>query len=641
MRGHQGHLRRWQGVWTTDPITSQRHFFSPGSASSFQNALHSFIVSSLQISPPRFHMQPHGASRYWAGPTLSRITMADEFTLASDIDDHVQLSRAQEVYFLALFWQGYHCTIPILNEADFREHYEGLWSSGASATSRKASPLVDIVLALCMQYGMTFMPRSTRAQTAANHFDTDDPTVAGRALYHRCQILLASRAETPSMTTAQCQIFSSVYLRNASFVNMSHNALASAIRTAHILGYHQETSNDCSRAQRELHRRLWWVIYTLESIICMDLGRPWLTQMSHVGCALPADDQEIAMLSGPSFVSQTEGFSWLSYHIQHTKLVLAARAVHVAFEEKATQMLRDSGQDTLPGDSKSLEALASYLLSNLACLRAWAEDIPNALRLGRRDGGIPFSTDRSKVHVNTETPEWHQRQQLLLELAYHHVMMGLFRPFITFAQRDTSSTPLSNSNNISCLNHAIAITNVLAQITTSTDILNGWHEAYRCQWSATLTMVGFIFGNPVCPPTPTARRTISTAIEVLESFHQNFAIASSAAIIARDLAAKVDTFLDRLRASSTPTSQRPPWAGNTAIADSTNDLILFHDATSKDQPKNHSDNDIYQLDTDGDLGMNQTLLSAGPGQDFSMDALNGVDWSFTEDHVGNADLWPN
>lgn len=641
MEDHQGHHRQWQGIWTTTPTSSEAHLSGPSSKPSFHHALGTYISSSLQLPQPEFQMQPTGASRFRANPTLSPTSSLNKFPPVSDSDDAIHLTRDQEGYFLALFWQSYHCTMPILNEVEFRESYQSLWSSRSPphSLSREASPLVDIMLALCMQYGMALVPRNRNRQTSISDFDNEDSTIAGRALYHRCQTLVSSTMETPSILTLQCQILSAIYLRNASFVNMSHNTLASAIRTAQVLGLHQDSRASSSRGQKELHRRLWWVLYDLESLACMDLGRPWLIQMSQVQCAPSSDDRQLATLSGPSFVSKAEGITWLSYHVQHVKLILAARAVYAAFESRVTQVLRASNEETFHGDAPSLEGLAEFLLSSLTCLRKWVQDVPDALKIERKDGGKPFSTDRSIMQIDLEAPQWLQRQQLMLELTYHQRLMSLYRPFITFTQVQSSSIPLSNSNSILSLNHAITITIIMSQILKSTDVLNGWYEAYQLQWNATLTIVGFIFANPVCPPTPTARRTLNSAIKVFESFCNSFAIAASATIIARDLAAKVDIYLDCFRTGSRSGNQTPPptpnTVGNTVNLGDVAGMGLVQDFNENNRRRNTSNSSMLLVDHGADYTTNQ-ILSDG----FPMEPFSGADWSFPNGTTMSTEPWP-
>ena len=128
-----------------------------------------------------------------------------------------------------------------------------------------------------MQYGVASVPRSNAATEPKLDVDSSDTTIAGRWLYQRSQTLLACELENPSNTTLQCYIFSIYYLCSASFQNMAYSTLALAVRTAHILGLHLEPSADMPRNQRELRKRLWWTLYTLESKTYISLdghGRP-------------------------------------------------------------------------------------------------------------------------------------------------------------------------------------------------------------------------------------------------------------------------------------------------------------------------------------------------------------------------------
>lgn len=63
------------------------------------------------------------------------------------------MSKDQEEC-LHLFWQSCHSAIPVLDERSFREHHASLWSdSRRSDGYRDDSALVDIVVAICVQYG--------------------------------------------------------------------------------------------------------------------------------------------------------------------------------------------------------------------------------------------------------------------------------------------------------------------------------------------------------------------------------------------------------------------------------------------------------------------------------------------------------
>ena len=63
------------------------------------------------------------------------------------------LTPIQEEYFLNLFWQSYHSSLLVLNEVEFKEHWRSLFARPGKP--RKPSALVDIVIAISMQYGST------------------------------------------------------------------------------------------------------------------------------------------------------------------------------------------------------------------------------------------------------------------------------------------------------------------------------------------------------------------------------------------------------------------------------------------------------------------------------------------------------
>ncbi|KAL9106742.1 MAG: hypothetical protein Q9187_008522 [Circinaria calcarea] len=413
---------------------------------------------------------------------------------------------------------------------------------------------------------------------------------------------------------------------------MAHSTLALAVRTAHILGLHLEPPEDMPRTQRELRKRLWWTLYALESKTCMEHGRPWSTQISQVTCSLPADDHELALLSGSNFAFG-EKVTRFTYSLQTIKVILAARAIYIAFYDKCADVFGANDGKSLYNDPQSLETCAEFLLSSMKCLQIWLHNVPNALKTRRKGAGEPFSTDRSALDVEVFAPLWLQRQRLLLELLYHNLAMNLYRPFICFAPKSTSCTPLAEGHAISCVNHAMAITHILHQILVETDILSGWHEAYQWQWNATLSMIGFILAYPVTPSTPSARKAINSAIGVFEHFGNNFAIATSTANVTRDLTAKADFLIDRFRISlTTPT----PSLSNTT------DALQTYNAPKPNNNRVSNSGVISQLEEESSA-MAQNAQADSMGLTFTVDSFNSFEplyagssfmsdtWTFTQD----------
>jgi hypothetical protein len=167
-----------------------------------------------------------------------------------------------------------------------------------------------------------------------------------------------------------------------------------------------------------------------------------------------------------------------------------------------------------------------------------------------------------------------QRQRLFLELLYHTFTINLHRPFIAFPAMSEPS-PSSSSNSAltpglgplvtahatTAARHCIAITAILHQILTETDLLKGWHEAFQQQWNAAITMVGFLLAFPASPTAGSVRTALADAVCVFEEFGKHFAVGTSAAHATRDLLSKADLVLVGANMGIGGERQLQSWAG--------------------------------------------------------------------------------
>ena len=467
------------------------------------------------------------------------------------------MSRGQEQHFLNLFWQSHHIAMPILNEKEFREYYNSLWTNTFSPieAKRKPSALVDSILALCVQYGTAFV---TDDKADADN-EGDDVSFAGRGLYRRSQKLLSSEYEAPTISTVQCLIYSALYLSNASMLDAGHQILAVAIGIAHALGVHHEAIDSSSAAQSSLRRRIWWTLFSLDSKTCLELGRPYLIDASDMTCGIPSGDVLEATGSGSSLSLAFADIDWLTFHTQCIRLILTVRTIHTSFYEKCSEASAAHNGTDLYENIELVESCADHLLRSMEGLQDWVRNVPNALKIPRKGTGEPLSTTRSAIELDPYVPLWLQRQRLLLELLYHSLTMCLYRPFIRFPSSSTVALQISVDHSVSCLSHAIVTTNILHQVLSGGDILNGWHQAYQSQWDATLSILGFGIAHPVCPHAPSARRAIHTAIANFDLLAaKNCSIATSAGAVTRNLLDKIDLFASGFRHKPTSSDHSSP-----------------------------------------------------------------------------------
>ena len=531
--------RVWEGIYISTARSPQKTWYGSSSLFYFIGRIDAFLAVALQQSHLADRMLPDSASNLLDGPTSVEEQAGQ---LMDPTDDPITmgeyLTSTQEEYFLSLFWESYYTSCPIFDELDYKKYYRSLWATPDG--KRKPSALADIVIAVCMQYGMARLPSVERGLKATSRADVSitDATIAGRWYYRRCQTLLSAELESPIISTLQCHILCSIYLCCASFQNMADSTCCLAVRTAYMLGLHLEPSQSMPRRERETRKRLWWTLYVLETKMSMNLGRPFLLHDSSTTCSLPADDREIAMLVGSSFAPLGENVTWLTWNLHNTKLLLAARTAYTN--------LYDGAPDTLnAGDCQPITEP----------LEDWLKDVPGPLKTQRQNNGVPFSTDASPLQFEQFAPLWLQRQRLLLELMYHNLCTNLYRPSISFPSA-TAQNPLVDKMAMKCAAHAMALTHMMHQVLTSTSILAGWLEAFQWQWNAGMTLVGIVLAYPQDDWTGAARSTIDLSVAVLDNFGNSFAVAAGAANILGELCAKVDVLTEKSQGKKVVTLEK-------------------------------------------------------------------------------------
>lgn len=527
----------WKGTHIRTARSANETWYGPSSLHYFIRRAAAFLSSALQQTVSADSIFPQSAAKLLHKPTAAGIIPSRGPSRPPDdaMSTGESLSPVQEEYFLSLYWQSYHTALfPILDETEFKEHYRSLWTG--TGTGRQASALVDIILAMCMQYGVSSVPASKQG----NFTENSDATVAGRWHYRRCQMLLSNELESPTISTLQCHLLCIIFLCSASFQNMADTACAHALRTAYMLGLHLEPPTTLPLRERELRKRLWWALHLLDTKIGMKLGRPFLLCDHRDMPSLPGDSLEAAMVSGSNFASLGNDATWLSFNRQGVKLFLAAKQAYSAFYG---QELNVGEGQTVWDDPKALEDHAVFFRAHASVMDNWASCVPSMLKVKRQNGSAPFSTDCAMLDIEEFAPVWLQRQQIILELMYHNLYINLHRPFVSFS-RAATPPPAATESASKAAAHAIALTHIVHQVLPSTTILDGWLEAFQFQWNAAMTLVGFLVAYPDCALKTSAGNALHLSIEIFDIFGNSIPIATSAAIILRDLAMKLD-FLDK------------------------------------------------------------------------------------------------
>ncbi|KAG8672453.1 hypothetical protein FPOAC2_05843 [Fusarium poae] len=529
-------IKSWDGVYLRPARSPHSAWFGPSSLYFFTHRLSTFLSTQAE------HMLIHLASNLELReqPTVAQDSSRLLAPLNGTHDEAFYLTPIQEEYFLSLYWETYHTSLyAIINEASFKAHVQSLYVNVPPGLPRKQSALLDIIIAMCMQYHVSSRPAGKETCIV----EDNDATLAGRWYYRRAQTLLACEVESPSLSTLQCHLLCGVYVCVGSFHNMADSICSLAVRTAYMLGLHLEPPSTLPSCERELRRRLWWSVFELDTKVGIKVGRPFLVRTTHMMPQLPRDNLAAAIESGSTFAPIGDNTTWLSFSLQRFKLYQTARELNLSFYGHELK-LKDG--DSFYNDNDAMDELAVGWGPQTRTFTEWTTQVPHPLK-NRRKNGVPFSCDGSILDLEQYAPIWLQRQRLCLELEYNHLCISLHRPFISFSLHQGINTIAMA---VKCAQHAIELTNITHQALTMTTVLHGWHEAFQWQWSAAMTLVGFVMANTQHPLAPTARRSIQLAVSVLDTFAPSFDAAAKAAIIVRTLHTNIESVMTQFEAQT-------------------------------------------------------------------------------------------
>lgn len=528
-----------RGIMIETSTGSIRHFYGLSSLQNLVHSLRTHLYLAYGWVYTEENLYPKPITLSFSSPSGQIITnYPTTYRSPGGCEEGVFMGKDQEEECLRLFWQSYHCAIPILDERKFQEHHSSLWHDSSRGDHyRDDSALVDVILAICVQYGMTHVQGNLKPIEADSEYGVTDPSNAGRWYFQRSQLLLRAELDKPSIALLQCQLFSIVYLRDASLFNLALSTAASAVQTAYALGLHMDVKESSDIHERELLKRLWCMVFVLEGKMSMDCGRPFLAQM--ISIRLPQDTHELASNSTEMFVPSSRlKVTWLTYHVQHVKLIRTSRKVFSKVYNHAAQLLASKQGQNFGQETEIVKKCDEILVEELEVLKLWLEGVPEELRYHSTVSEDAMNGRISRTDVTQQNPLWLQRQRVMLRLLYHDICISLCRAFVIFpSPNETISTHTVSAEE--CLQHAITITDIVYQVLKDSDILFGWHRAYQFQWNAALLMIAFAFANLASPLIGTIFVKLEHAIFVLDTFGRCFAVARSATEIIRDLYGKL------------------------------------------------------------------------------------------------------
>ncbi|KAL4722172.1 hypothetical protein ACLX1H_010947 [Fusarium chlamydosporum] len=349
------------------------------------------------------------------------------------------------------------------------------------------------------------------------------PDQPGYEFYLQAQQSLSLSLEMPTLMTAQCYFLSAIYLLASNQANSAYMMARSAVATAESLGLQFDESNydndnliNKDATPSRMGCRLWHCLVTLDTQVALHLGRPFAVKDIQLYGQTEPESNEIAHSVGPNFnLPGSSDINWLRFGHERQRLFSIAREIFTELEAVVESVLEEIDEADFYQHPESREKCAKYLYKQLKRLKGWVEEVPESLKTPRVQG-VPFSVDRSTLNLSQTDPLWLQRQRLVLELDYHSLVIMLTRTFNSFLPTPALGTFNSDNHCITSVNSGIMMTLILHQVLSGSGILSGFFQVVGWQRVATFALAGFASGYPICPLSPTARKTLPKAARVFE-----------------------------------------------------------------------------------------------------------------------------
>ncbi|RFU29418.1 hypothetical protein B7463_g6928, partial [Scytalidium lignicola] len=367
-----------------------------------------------------------------------------------------------------------HPQYPFIHEPTFRRQYDAFWTATKPADNIWAGT-VNMVFALSC------------------NFSIEMPSHMGQMFYQRAKSLTEPKVlDSQSLASLQALTLLGLYLQSTDGMTQSWNVIGMAIRIAQGLGLHRNNTINSARTQLdcEVHKRAWWACYVLDSVSCIQLGRPPILSKDSLSIDLPAciDDDFIsdtAQPSAPGAGTPSEK-SYLSFFVATIQLCRFMRDVSEAYDQP------DDQSRTLEIDQNMCD---------------WISSLPSHLQpSGER------STD-SKL----------SRQKDVLTSRFLHLRLLLHRPSVASSYlKITPLTPFTSlkstiAAHINALRVEICIciaTNLIEHIASlSQGLTSAWWYDLNYLFSTATLLISQSSSNP---PEMSIIHAIQVAIDVVK-----------------------------------------------------------------------------------------------------------------------------
>ncbi|KAJ5326912.1 Transcription factor [Penicillium brevicompactum] len=279
------------------------------------------------------------------------------------------------------------------------------------------------------------------------------------------------------LPSLQAICFMVLFLQSSAKLSTCYSYVGIALRSALRLGLHRSVAADFNPIERELRKRIFWVVRKMDVYVSTLLGLPQMLSDDDI-------DQEYPIEVDGDFIT-TQGITQPPSNYTplmagcnaHTRLsVIILKVVKYIYPVKNARYRSKSDQRYMVSHSKIREIERD--------LQNWMEELPPALRPG------------------TEVSPQLERVRQLLRISYAHVQMVMYRPFLHYVSGGSQARGV-DKRSYACAAACVSVSRNIVHITTGMQkrgLLNGsfWFTMYTTYF-AILSLLFFVIENPDSP----------------------------------------------------------------------------------------------------------------------------------------------
>ncbi|KAL2813140.1 fungal-specific transcription factor domain-containing protein [Aspergillus granulosus] len=279
------------------------------------------------------------------------------------------------------------------------------------------------------------------------------------------------------LTSLQAICFMVLFLQSSAKLSTCYSYVGIALRSALRLGLHRSVAADFNPIERELRKRIFWVIRKMDVYVSTLLGLPQMLSDDDIDQEYPMPiDGEFITAHGimPTPEGRIHAMHGANAHTRLSNIIL--KIVKYIYPLKTAQHRSKSDQRYVVSHSKIREIERD--------LQSWMEELPAALRPG------------------TEVSPQIERIRQLLRISYAHAQMVMYRPFLHYVSSGSQARGVDRRS-YACAAACVSVSRNIVHITTGMHkkgLLNGsfWFTMYTTYF-AILSLLFFVLENPDSP----------------------------------------------------------------------------------------------------------------------------------------------